>query len=93
MRYHLERAQTKLAGRSLPQLCNLQHAVMCALRMGGAVEVIGQLKDDADDSEFAHVYLASTDFCNTLSALLLLDSGQALHAYIQIRPRVVSIKL
>jgi hypothetical protein len=32
--------------------------------MSGAADVIAQLKDDADDSDFPHVYLASTDFAN-----------------------------
>jgi hypothetical protein len=44
--------------------------------MSGAADVIAQLKDDADDSDFLHVYLASTDFANILTAKLLLDSGQ-----------------
>jgi hypothetical protein len=42
--------------------------------MSGAVEVIAQLKDNTDDSDFSHVYL--TDFVNLLTAKLLLNSGQ-----------------
>jgi hypothetical protein len=46
------------------------------LRTSGGADVIAQLKDDADDSDFPHVYLASTDFANILTAKLLLNSGQ-----------------
>jgi len=63
----------------LPVLCNLQYAVARVMRMSGAAEVIRQLKDDADDSDFPYVYLASTDFSSILSAKLLLSSGRALY--------------
>jgi hypothetical protein len=46
------------------------------LRMSGVAEVIAQLKDDADDSDFPYVYLPSTDFVNILTVKLLLNSGQ-----------------
>ena len=47
------------------------------LNMSGAAEIIAQLKDDADDTDFSNVYLVSEDFCNILSAKLLM-SGRAL---------------
>jgi len=69
----------RLNGGPLPELCNLRHAVCRVLRMSGAAEVILQLKDDADDSEFPHVYFASTDFANILSAKLLPNSGRVIY--------------
>ena len=78
---HLEPAQTKLATRSLPQLCNLQahRDVRVAYEWfrgrGWAAE------DDAYGSEFAYIYLASTDFRNALSALLLLGSCTSVYKY------------
>jgi hypothetical protein len=44
--------------------------------MSGAADVIAQLKNDADDTDFPHVYLALTHFANILTAKLLLNSGQ-----------------
>lgn len=41
-----------------PLLCNLHYAVSKVLGMGGAADVIAQWKDDADDSDFPHVYLS-----------------------------------
>ena len=67
-------------GGPLPVLCNLRYAVARVLRMSGAVEVIMQLIDDADESDFSHIYLASTDFCDILSAKLLLSSGRDIQA-------------
>jgi hypothetical protein len=40
--------------------------------MSGAAEVIMQLMEDADDSDFPQNYLASIEFCGTLDAKLLL---------------------
>jgi hypothetical protein len=60
-------------GGPLPALCNLQYAVARVLRMSGAVDMIAQLKDDADDSDLPNV--APTDFANILTAKLLLNSG------------------
>jgi len=65
--------------RPLPIFCNLRLAIARVLKMSGAAELIAQWKDDADDSDFPHVYLASEDFCRILDAQLLL-SGQALIA-------------
>jgi len=69
----------KQLGGPLPFLCNLHLAVARVLNMSGAAELIAQWKDDADDSDFPHVYLASEDFCEILDAQLLL-SGRALIA-------------
>jgi hypothetical protein len=66
----------RLGSGPSPVLCNLQYAVARVLRMSGGADVIAQLKDDADDSDLPHVYLASTDFANILTAKLLLNSGQ-----------------
>ena len=68
----------KLGGGPLPVLCNLQYAVACAFCMSGAVDVIAQLKDDADDSDIP-LYLTSIDFIDILTAKLLLNSGQVLY--------------
>ena len=54
---------------------------MCALHMSGAAEETGQLMDDAYGLEFAHIYLASADFRNALSALLLLGSCTGVYKY------------
>jgi len=61
----------------LPLLCNLQLAVARVLHMSGAAEIIAQLKDDADDTDFSNVYHMSEDFCDILDAKLLM-SGRAL---------------
>jgi hypothetical protein len=60
-----------------PLLCNLQLAVARVLKTSGAAELIMQWMKDADDSDFPHVYIASSDFCDILAAKLLL-SGRAL---------------
>ncbi|KAH9970929.1 hypothetical protein BJV74DRAFT_783921 [Russula compacta] len=39
-----------------PALCNLQLAMARVLRMSGAAEVIAQIMDDGDDSDFPHIY-------------------------------------
>jgi hypothetical protein len=56
----------------LPLLCNLQLAVARVLKMSGAAEVIAQLMEDADDSDFPRTFLSSNDFCDILDAKLLL---------------------
>jgi hypothetical protein len=60
-----------------PLLCNLQLSVARVLKMSGAAELIKHWMEDADDSDFPHVYIASSDFCDILAAKLLL-SGRAL---------------
>ena len=69
----------RLGRGPLPLLCNLQLAVARILRTSGAADVIAQLKDGADETDFSNVYLASEDFCNILDAKLLI-SGRALVA-------------
>jgi hypothetical protein len=61
----------------LPLLCNLQLAVARVLKMSGAAELIAQIIEDGDDSDFPHVYVASPAFCDVLTAQLLA-SGRAL---------------
>ena len=58
-------------------LCNLQLAVARVLKMSGAAELIAQIIEDGDDSDFAHTYVASPAFCDVLDARLLA-SGRAL---------------
>jgi len=58
-----------------PSLCNLRLAVARVLRMSGAAEIIAQIVDDGDDSDFPHVYIASSEFCNILTAQLQLAGG------------------
>jgi len=60
-----------------PLLCNLQLAVARVLKMSGAAELIAQMAEDADDSDFPRVYLVSDQFCDILTAKLLM-LGQAL---------------
>jgi hypothetical protein len=43
--------------------------------MSGAADIILQLMEDADDSEFPHSFLASEDFCDILDAKLLLKGN------------------
>ena len=61
----------------LPSLCNLQLALARVLKMSGAAELIAQIIEDGDDSDFPHVYVASPAFCDVLTAKLLA-SGRAL---------------
>ena len=61
----------------LPLLCNLQLAVARVLKMSGTAELIGQIIEEGDDSDFAHIYVASPTFCDVLTAQLLA-SGRAL---------------
>ena len=66
----------RLGRGPLPLLCNLQLTVAHVLKMSGAAELIAQWMEEADDSDFPHAYVASTDFCSILSAKLLV-SGRA----------------
>ena len=66
----------ELGGGPSPTLCNLQYDVARVLRMSGAADVIEQLKDNADDSNFSYICPASMDFTDILTAKLLLNSGQ-----------------
>lgn len=61
----------------LPVLCNLQYSVARVLRMSGAVDIIAQLKDEADDSNLPND-VTPTDFANILTAKLLLNLGKLL---------------
>jgi hypothetical protein len=45
--------------------------------MSGAAELIAELAEDADDSDFLHAYLVSDQFFDILTAKLLI-SGRAL---------------
>jgi len=58
-----------------PLLCTLQLAVARVLRMSGAAEIIARIVDDGDDSDFPHVYIASSEFCDLLTAQLQLAGG------------------
>jgi hypothetical protein len=53
-------------------LCNLKLAVARVLKMSGAADIIAQLIEDADVSDFPHNFLASENFCDILDAKLLL---------------------
>ena len=64
---------SRLGVGPLPLLCNLQLAIARVLKMSGAADIIMQLMEDADDSDFPHSFLASENFCNILDAKLLLE--------------------
>ena len=55
-----------------PVLRNIHLAVARVMNMSGAAEVIMQLMQDADDSDFPQSYVASQEFCDILDAKLLL---------------------
>jgi hypothetical protein len=55
-----------------PFLCNIQLAVARVMKMSGAAEIIAQFREDADDSDFPRVYIASDNFCDILDAKLVL---------------------
>jgi hypothetical protein len=61
-----------------PSLCNLQLAVGRVLKMSGAAGMIVRWMEDADDSGFPRVYLASHGFCDILTAKLLISGRAAL---------------
>ena len=67
----------RLGTGPLPLLCNLQLAVARVFSMSGAAELIAQIIEEGDDSDFAHIYVASPAFCDVLTAKLLA-SGRAL---------------
>ena len=67
----------RLGTGPLPLLCNLHLAVTRVLNMSGAAELIAQIIEEGDDSDFAHIYVASPAFCDILDAQLLA-SGRAL---------------
>ena len=60
-----------------PLLCNLKLAVARVLNVSGAAELIAQIVEEGDVSDFAHIYVASQAFCDILTAQLLA-SGRAL---------------
>ena len=60
----------------LPLFCNLRLAVARVLKMSGAAELIAQIIEEGDDSDFPHIYVASPAFCDVLTAKLLA-SGRA----------------
>ncbi|KAF8573769.1 hypothetical protein K439DRAFT_1421143 [Ramaria rubella] len=62
----------KLGNGPLPLLCNLHLAVARIVQMSGAADIIAQWMDEADDSDFPHVYLAPDDFFKILTAKLQL---------------------
>jgi len=63
---------SRLGVGPLPLLCNLQLAVARVLKMSGAADIITQLMEDSDDSDFPHNFIASNDFCDILDAKLVL---------------------
>jgi hypothetical protein len=68
----LEDLATRLGSGPNPIL-NLWYAVARVLKMSGAAEMIFQLMEDGDDTDFPHVYIASEKFCNILTAKLLVS--------------------
>jgi hypothetical protein len=64
----------RLDGGPLPLLCNVQLAVARVLRMSGAADVVMQLREDSDDSDIPHAYVASDYFLDILDAKLHLQS-------------------
>jgi hypothetical protein len=46
--------------------------------MSGAADIIAQLMEDADDSDYPHSFIASEDFCDILDAKLLLTDTPVL---------------
>ena len=63
---------SQLGAGHLPLLCNLQLAIARVLKMSGAADIIAQLIEEADDSDFPSSFLASEKFCDILDAKLLL---------------------
>lgn len=66
-----------LDGGPLAALCNLSLAVAKITRMSGAADIISQWKEDADDTDFPCVYLASSHFHDILLAKLALTGRVA----------------
>ena len=67
----------KLGNGPLPVLCNPNLAVTRLMRMSGAADLLTQYQEDADDTEFSHVYISSEDWLEVVDAKLML-SGRAL---------------
>ena len=67
----------KLGNGPLPVLCNLKLAVARLMKMSGAADILAQYQEDADDTEFSHVYISSEDWLEVVDAKLAL-SGRAL---------------
>ena len=61
---------SRLGVGTLPLLCtgNLQFAVARVLKMSGAADIIVQLMEDSDDSDFPDSFLAPKYFCDILYA-------------------------
>ena len=53
-------------------LCNISLAISRATQMSGAADIISAWKENADDTDFPHVYLASSHFHDILLAKLAL---------------------
>ena len=66
----------RLGTGPIPRLCNLQLAVARVLKMSGAADIILEWKDEADDDGLSRLFISSEEFCDMLSAKLLL-SGRA----------------
>jgi hypothetical protein len=56
----------------LAALCNISLAVSKVTRMSGAADIISQWKESADDTNFPHIYIASSHFHDVLVAKLSL---------------------
>ncbi|KAF8575268.1 hypothetical protein K439DRAFT_1370332, partial [Ramaria rubella] len=61
-----------LGNGPLPLLCNLHLAVARVILTSGAASIIAQWIDEADDTDFPHVYVASDAFFKILTARLQL---------------------
>ena len=70
---------SKLGNGPLPMLCNLKLAIARVVKISGAVDIIMQWKDKADDEDIPHNFIASEEFCDILDAKLHL-SGHVLLA-------------
>lgn len=62
----------RLGGGPLAALCNVVLAISKVSRMSGAADIISRWKEDADDTDFPHVYLTSSHFHDILLAELAL---------------------
>ena len=70
----------RLGTGPIPRLCNLQLAVARVLKMSSAADTILEWKDEADDDGLSRLFISSEEFCDMLSAKLLL-SGRAVVVY------------
>jgi len=64
---------SKLGDGPLPILCNLKLAVARVMKMSGAADLTMRWKDEADDEDVPHNFIASEEFCGILDAKLLLS--------------------